>query len=78
MREPIVFVVDEDPKALTSLSSALQRRFGADYQILAAGDVGSAEARLGEACDGGAEIALIVATSLDWLAHVPGGWKPSR
>ena len=70
MREPIVVAVDEDPQALAALSSALQRRFGADYHILAAGDVGTAEERLAEACDAGAEVALVVATSLDWLAHV--------
>jgi thioredoxin reductase (NADPH) len=70
MREPILFIVDDDPGALTALSTALQRRFGADYLILTAGDFASADERLVEACDGGAEIALVVATSLDWLAHV--------
>jgi hypothetical protein len=38
MREPIVFVVDEDPRALAAPTAALQRRFGADYQIVGDGD----------------------------------------
>ena len=42
MREPIVFVVDEDPRALAALTAALGRRFGADYHILADGDPDSA------------------------------------
>src|ERR671925_114949 len=54
MHEPIVFVVDEDPRALGGLTSVLQRRFGGDYRILADGDPGSAEVTLAEACDGGA------------------------
>ena len=70
MHEPIVFVVDEDPRALGGLTSVLQRRFGGDYRILADGDPGSAEVTLAEACDGGAQVALVIATSLDWLARV--------
>lgn len=70
MREPIVFVVDEDPRALATLTSALERRFGADYRILADGDPASAAEKLAEACDGGAQVALVIATSLEWLAHV--------
>ena len=70
MREPIVFVVDEDPRALAALTAALQRRFGADYQIVADGDPDSATAKLAEACDGGAQVALVIATSLEWLAEV--------
>jgi thioredoxin reductase (NADPH) len=70
MREPIVFAVDEDPGALAALTSALERRFGVDYRILADSDPSSAATRLAEACDGGAEVALVIATSLDWLAHV--------
>ena len=59
MHEPIVFVVDEDPRALAGLTSALQRRFGGDYRILADGDPGSAEVTLAEACDGG-EVTMVV------------------
>jgi thioredoxin reductase (NADPH) len=70
MREPIVFVVDEDPRALAALTAALQRRCGADYQIVADGDPDSATAKLAEACDGGAQVALVIATSLEWLAQV--------
>ena len=70
MREPIVFVLDEDPSALVALTSALQRRFGADYQILADGDPGSAATTLAKASDGGAQVALVIATSLDWLVQV--------
>jgi hypothetical protein len=35
MGTPVLFVVDEDRTALEALAADLDRRFGADYQILA-------------------------------------------
>jgi len=70
MREPMVFVVDEDVRALTALTSVLERRFGADYRVLGESDPEAAAVTLAKACDGGAQVALVIATSLEWLAHV--------
>ena len=70
MREPMIVVVDEDAQTRTALTSALERRFAADYRIVAEGDTGAAEARLIDACDGGGEVALVIATSLEWLGRV--------
>ena len=35
---PVLFVVDADEKALALTTSALLRRFGADYRVLTAGN----------------------------------------
>jgi thioredoxin reductase (NADPH) len=77
MREPILFVVDEDPEARAAVAAALDRRFGADYRILTEGSPASALERLGRACQQGEPVALVLAgvstaemTGLDWLARV--------
>jgi thioredoxin reductase (NADPH) len=77
MREPILFVVDEDPEALTAVATALERRFGADYRVLTEASPAAALERLGRACEQGEPVALVLAgvstaemTGLDWLARV--------
>jgi len=77
MREPILFVVDEDPEARAAVATALERRFGADYRILTEASPGAALERLGTACQQGEPVALVLAgvstaemTGLDWLARV--------
>jgi thioredoxin reductase (NADPH) len=77
MREPILFVVDEDPEARAAVAAALDRRFGADYRILTEASPGAALERLGTACQQGEPVALVLAgvstaemTGLDWLARV--------
>ena len=76
MANPILFVVDDDPDTLTSLASTLQRRFGADYQILTDRVPTSALTRIEQACQRGEEVALVVAgvwtadmTALDWVGR---------
>ncbi len=61
MADPILFVVDGDPDTLTSLASTLQRRFGADDQILTDLVPMSALTRIEQACQHGEEVALVVA-----------------
>ena len=34
---PVLFIVDADPQARVVVESALARRFGPDYRVLAAG-----------------------------------------
>src|SRR5262249_49843077 len=77
MAEPILFVVDDDPDALASVTAALERRFGADYQILSDVCPETALSRLGRACAEGPPVALVLAavssaemTACDWLARV--------
>src|SRR5262245_65274877 len=77
MTEPIIFVIHEQAGTLAAVVGALERRFGADYRILADGCPTSALARLARACDGRSEVALVVAgvstsetNGLDWLARV--------
>lgn len=70
MPEPIVFVVDENRDTLAFLTSALERRFGTDYRILSDSSVASASRTLLEVCDRGEPVALVAATSLEWLAQV--------
>jgi thioredoxin reductase (NADPH) len=67
--EPIIFLVDDDPTTLASMALALERRFGAEYRILADSSPAAALDRVGEACEQGETVALIAATDLDWLAH---------
>ncbi len=70
MTEPILFVVDDDSRTLDALVTALARRFGADYQVLADTCPASAMARLEAACGRGERIALVIATDLEWLTRV--------
>jgi thioredoxin reductase (NADPH) len=77
MSRPILFVIDEDRAALASVATALERRFGADYQILSEASPATALQRLGQACGRGEPVALILAgvsttemTGLDWLSRV--------
>jgi thioredoxin reductase (NADPH) len=69
MTEPILFVVHEDPETLAALATALERRFEPDYRVLADGCPTAALARLAEACEAGEPVALVIASSLDWLAR---------
>jgi thioredoxin reductase (NADPH) len=76
MSDPILFVVNDDAATLASLAGALERRFGADYRVLSDRSPVSALARLQEACEQGAPIALLVAgqwmpemTGIDWLVQ---------
>jgi len=77
MTEPILFVVHDDPDTLTTVASALQRRFGADYRILTEACPTQALARLEAACGSGEPVALVIAgvstpdqSACDWLARV--------
>ena len=77
MPDPIILVVDHDPETLKCVAQALERRFGADYQIVTDGSATSALSRLEQACGRGEKVALIIAdvwmtemSGLDWLARV--------
>ena len=68
MTEPILFVTHGDRETLAALATALGRRFGPDYRVIADGDPDAALAGLRDACERGVPVALVIAGSLDWLA----------
>src|SRR2546427_12931407 len=73
MPEPIRFVVDDDPATLEALAAVLERRFGADYRIVADASPASALARIEQACERGEKVALVVASETsgpDWFVRV--------
>src|SRR5262245_13797927 len=77
MREPIIFLVDNDLETLGAVAAALDRRFGLDYRILTESSPSAALARLAQACEGAEPVALVIAgvatpemTALDWLEEV--------
>jgi thioredoxin reductase (NADPH) len=77
MPDPVIFVVDHDPETLKCMAGALERRFGADYQIMIDSSPISALARLEQICASGQKLALVIAdlwtpemSGLDWLARV--------
>ncbi len=76
MDDPILLVVGGDADTLASLAGGLERRFGADYRVLADRSPVSALARLRDAGDRGEPVALLVAeqwmpemTGIDWLVR---------
>src|ERR687883_1312827 len=58
---PVVLLVDADQQARTATQSALVRRFGADYQVMAADSAESGGPTLERLARQGAEVALIAA-----------------
>jgi thioredoxin reductase (NADPH) len=58
---PVLFIVDADPQARVVAESALARRFGPDYRVLAAGTPQDALTALQRLADQGGEVALVAA-----------------
>jgi thioredoxin reductase (NADPH) len=67
---PALVVVYDDRGALAALEQALQSRFGADYQILAATTPVAALDTLGRLRQAGEQVALVLADQ--WLAGMTG------
>jgi thioredoxin reductase (NADPH) len=61
MAKPALVVVHDDRDVLAALEQALQRRFGADYQILAIDGPAAALAALGRRSQAGEQVALLLA-----------------
>jgi thioredoxin reductase (NADPH) len=61
VKQPVIFVVDDDPTARALTQRLLERRFGADYRIVAADDAESGLRRLAELAAAQAEVALVLA-----------------
>jgi thioredoxin reductase (NADPH) len=83
---PVLFIVDPDPQTRDMVQSALARRFGPDYRVLAVGGPQDGLTALKRLADQGAEVALVAADlrlpgmdGVDFLerAHAlhPGSWR---
>jgi thioredoxin reductase (NADPH) len=70
MAKPALVAVYDDPEVLAALDQALQRRFGADYQILAAATPAAALDTLGRLRQASQQVALVRADQ--WLAGTTG------
>ena len=64
---PVLFVADADPQARSATESALIRRFGADYRVLASGTPQEGMDALARLADQGDDVALVAAD-----LHLPG------
>ena len=58
---PVLFVVDADREARTATETALARRFGSDYRVLAADSAEAGLAALERLAQAGEEVALVAA-----------------
>ena len=83
---PVLFIADADPLARFAVESALARRFGPDYRVLAVGTPVDALTELQRLADDGGEVALVAADlrlpGMDGVdvrprAHAlhPGSWR---
>ena len=61
MVKPIFVVVSEDPRVRTALARDLERRFGADYDVLAAESVAAATKLLADCAERSRQVALVFA-----------------
>jgi thioredoxin reductase (NADPH) len=67
---PALTVVLDDPGALAVATRALERRFGADYQVVAADTPATALDALGRLSQAGEQVALLLAGQ--WLPGMTG------
>lgn len=58
---PVLFIVDADHEARGATESALRRRFGSDYRVVAAGSAGAGLEALERLAHQGDEVALVAA-----------------
>jgi thioredoxin reductase (NADPH) len=61
MVKPIFVVVSDDPRVRTALTGDLERRFGADYDVLAADSVPAATMLLADCAERSRQVALVFA-----------------
>jgi thioredoxin reductase (NADPH) len=67
MTGPVLLVVDNDPRELTTFEHALRRRYGADYRVMAERSPEPALDLLERLAEGGEDVALVAAD-----LHLPG------
>jgi thioredoxin reductase (NADPH) len=70
LARPVILVVDDEPSVLAPLRDALERRFGADYRIVAHASASSALDAIVAMKSGGEEVALVIADQ--WMPEMKG------
>jgi hypothetical protein len=76
---PVLFVVDADPQARAVTESALVRRFGPDYRVLAADAPRGGLEALERLAAGGGDVALVAADlRLPGMDGVESSREPTR
>jgi thioredoxin reductase (NADPH) len=70
LSSPVIMVVHHDAASLARLHRILDRRFGADYEIVAVATAHDARAELERLRESGTDVALVL--SEQWLPDVPG------
>jgi thioredoxin reductase (NADPH) len=66
----VILLVDDEPGTLDALRTALDRRYGADYEVVALGSPGEALALLERFRDEGRQVALVIADQ--WMPAMEG------
>jgi thioredoxin reductase (NADPH) len=61
MEKPVIFLLDEDPRALRAIRRELEQRYAADYQVICEGSRDQALARLDALQKAGAEVVVLLA-----------------
>ena len=61
MSEPVLLVIDDDPRELATFERALRRRYGADYRVVAERSPEAALGLLERLADRGEDVALVAA-----------------
>jgi thioredoxin reductase (NADPH) len=61
MSEPVLLVIDDDPRELATFERALRRRYGADYRVVAEHSPEAALGLLERLADRGEDVALVAA-----------------
>lgn len=70
MQRPLILIVDDRPRGLALLRDALERRYGADYRIVATTSPGAAMTELARAKREGDDVALVIADQ--WMPEITG------
>ena len=70
LQPPLLVVVDDSSDDLRSLRDELERRFGADYEIVAQRCASAAVTALGKSLAKGREVALVIADM--WMDEMTG------
>jgi thioredoxin reductase (NADPH) len=69
-RRPMIMIVDDRPHGLAAMRDAIERRYGADYQVVAHESANAAVDELTRASVNGTEVALVIADQ--WMPELPG------
>jgi thioredoxin reductase (NADPH) len=67
---PVILLVDDEPGTLEALREALDRRYGADYEVVALDSPGETLRRLERFRDEGRPVALVIADQ--WMPEMEG------